>query len=122
MFLEKIAHEYQADGAAKELSSHIQSLWDRYLTSSLDQHPFNRGNVDIAGLLFFPGIWDQRRSIILRSSQISAILLRGPQQYQDLLREFFEDKNRSGRYHLDGTVYAHTALAYFQTMINPNAE
>ena len=53
-----IDDESQAGGAAKELSSHIQWLWDRYLTSILDQYAFNKRNVDIAGLLFFAYRWD----------------------------------------------------------------
>ena len=121
--LRKIIDESQADGTAKELLSHIKSLWDRYLTSTLDQYAFNKRNIDIAGLLFFPDIWDSRWfSLISRASEVPHIFLYGPKEYHYFLREFFEDKNRSGKYHVDDTVYAHAALECFRNMINPNAE
>jgi len=44
------------------------------------------------------------------------------QPYRLMLSEFFEDKNRSGQYHLDGTVYAHAALECLRNMVNPNDE
>ena len=99
----------------KELSTHFQSLWDRYLTSTLEQHEFKRGNVDIVGLLFFPRIWDWDWSL---DDRIPKIFLGrcAPKEYQDLLSEFFEDKNRSGKYHVDSTVYAHAALEFFRNI------
>ena len=121
--LPKIIDESQAGGAAKELLRHLQSLWDRYLTSTLDQESFNKINVGIAGLLFFPDTWDLRWfSLISGTSHVPDIFLWGSEKYQHFLCEFFEDKNRSGRYHVDGTVYAHAVLECFQNMINPNAE
>ena len=41
-------------------------------------------------------------------------------QYRNLLSTFFEDKKRSGKYHVDGTVYARAALECFRNMFNPN--
>ena len=117
----KIIHEYQADGAAGELSGHIQSLWDRYLISTFDQHAFNRRNIDIAGFLFLPEIWHSRWfSLVSGTTQLPDVILFRSDQYKHLLMHFFEDKDRSGRYHVDGTVYAHAALECFQNMFNPN--
>ena len=108
--------ESQADGVGKEPSSHFQSLWDRYLISTLEQYEFNRGNVDIAELLFFHEIWDWLWSRVIPGSyEVPSIFLCG-QEYQDLLSEFFEDKNRSGKYHVDGTAYAHAALEFFRNI------
>ena len=39
-----------------------------------------------------------------------------------LIAEFLEDRDRSGKYHVDGTVYAHAALECFRIMVNPNDE
>ena len=122
--LPKIIHESQADGGAKELSGHIQSLWDRYLTSTLNRYTFDRRNVDIAGLLFLPEIWNSRWfSLISGVSEVPDIFLDcDPGKCQDFLSEFFEDENRSGKYHVNGTIYAHAALECFRNMINPNSE
>ena len=110
---------------ANELSSHIQSLWDRHLTSMLNEYAFNEKNVDIAGLLFFPLMWNFRFSPSLISSIPDLFRWhwgRHPDPYRHLLIEFFEDKDRSGKYHVDGVVYAHAALEYFRNMVDPNDE
>ena len=108
------------------LSSHIQSLWDRYLTSILDKYVFDRRNVDIAGLLFLPYRWISRWFFLISGTSevpnIFTTFLNGPQKYRDFLCEFFEDQNRSGKYHVDGMAYAHAVLECFRNMINPNAE
>jgi hypothetical protein len=116
----KLIHEFQAETTAKELSSHIQLLWDQYLTTALNECTFNGNNVDIAGLLFFPPMWDSRWfSLISGISQVPDIF---HFEYGHFISEFFEDKNRSGKYHVDGTVYAHATLEYFRNMLNPNHE
>ena len=117
-------HECQADTAAKELSNHIQSLWDQYFITELDEYTFNGDNVDIAGLLLLPHPWRSRWSFLISGvSQVSNFF----QQYtnpldKNFLTNFFEDKARSGKYHVDGTVYAHAALECLRNMVNPNDE
>ncbi|KAF8815031.1 hypothetical protein BYT27DRAFT_6854458 [Phlegmacium glaucopus] len=49
---------YKADTAAKELSSHFQLLLDQHLTTNLNEYKIHGGNVDIAGLVFFPFPWN----------------------------------------------------------------
>ena len=39
-----------------------------------------------------------------------------------LISKFLEDSDRSGKYHVDGTVYAHAVLECFRNMVNPNDE
>ena len=119
-------YESQADSAAKELSSHIQSLWDQYLTTKLSEHTFNGSNVDIAGLLFFPPEWDSCWFYLISGiSKVPDIFQ--PHFFYDVayrhfLSKFFEDKSRSGKYHVDGIVYAHAALQCFRKMFNPDDE
>jgi len=114
---------YKADGVAKELSSHIQSLCDRHLTLTLNQHAFNRSNVDIAWLLFLPPSWNLRWfPLISGTSQVPYIFSFGPKEYRNFLRQFFEDKNRSGKYHVDGRAYGHAALECFRNMIDSNSD
>jgi len=73
--------------------------------------------------VFFPPTWHSRWfSLISGSSDVPDIFSRSREEYQDFLTDFFEDKDRSGRYHLDGTVYAHVALECFQNMINSNSD
>ena len=117
----KIIHKSQADGPSKELSSHILSLWDRYITSTLDQYAAFKINVNIAKVLFFPTVWGFRWfSFISGATQFPLIFLWRNPGYNRFLMQFFEDKERSGIYHMDGTVYAHAALECFQNMFNPN--
>ncbi|KAF8815007.1 hypothetical protein BYT27DRAFT_7201103 [Phlegmacium glaucopus] len=122
---------YKADTAAKELSSHLQLILDQYLTTSLNQYKIHRSNVDIAGMVFFPfpwnSAWFSMISGISRVPDIFPLNTSYPfvstvvdEQYRHLLIEFFEDKNRSGKYHVDGIVYAHAALECFRNMVNPN--
>ncbi|KAF8809769.1 hypothetical protein BYT27DRAFT_7232197 [Phlegmacium glaucopus] len=119
---------YKADTAAKELSSHFQLLFDQHLTTNLNDYKLNGSNVDIAGLIFFPFLWNSSwSSLISGMSPVPDIF---PfyslyyddyeERYRHLLIEFFEDKNRSGKYHVDGIVYAHAALECFRNMVNPN--
>jgi hypothetical protein len=49
-FALKSIQESQTDMAAKELSSHIQSLWDQYLTSKLGGFTFHESNVGLNNL------------------------------------------------------------------------
>ena len=120
----KLIHEFQAERTTKELFSHIQLLWDQYLTAKLNECTFNGSNVDIAGLLLFPPMWDSRWfSLISGSSQVPDIFRWYPvNKYRHFLSEFFDDKNRSGKYHVDGTVYAHATLECFRNMFNSNHE
>ncbi|KAF8810394.1 hypothetical protein BYT27DRAFT_7186617 [Phlegmacium glaucopus] len=118
---------YKADTAAKELSSHFQLLLDQHLTTKLNEYKFNGSNVDIAGLLYFPFPWKSPWfSLISGISPVPDIFdifpayLGDEERYRHLLIEFFEDENRSGKYHLDGIVYAHAALECFRNMVNPN--
>ena len=118
-------YESQADSPAKELSNHIQSLWDQYLTTKLSEHTFNGSNVDIAGLLFFPPDWGSCWFYLISGiSKVPDIFephyLSYNVAYRRFLSTFFEDKKRSGRYHVDGTVYAHAALQCFRNMFNLN--
>ncbi|KAF8815033.1 hypothetical protein BYT27DRAFT_7201133 [Phlegmacium glaucopus] len=113
----------KADTATKELSSHFQLLLDQHLTTSLNEHKFNGSNVDIAGLAFFAFPWNSAWfSLISGISRVPDIfpLYTDPEPYRRLLIEFFEDKDRSGKYHVDGIVYARAALECFQNMVNPN--
>ncbi|KAF8809772.1 hypothetical protein BYT27DRAFT_7187645 [Phlegmacium glaucopus] len=120
---------YKADTAAKELSSHFKSLLDQHLTTKLNEYKLNGSNVDIAGLVFLPFPWKSSWfSLISGISRVPDIFPFYPvyslndneEQYRHLLIEFFEDKTRSGKYHLDGIVYAQAALECFQNMVNPN--
>ena len=113
----------QADTASKELSNHIQSLWDHYLTTKLSEYTFNGNNVDIAGVLFLPHMWHSCWfSLISGISEVSKIFPFHHHPYQVFIREFFEDKARSGKYHVDGTTYAHAALECLRNMVNPSDE
>ena len=47
---------------------------------------------------------------------------RNESEFRLLITEFLEDRDRSGKYHVDGTVYAHAALECFRNMVNPNDE
>ncbi|KAF8809778.1 hypothetical protein BYT27DRAFT_7135942 [Phlegmacium glaucopus] len=122
---------YKADTAAKELSTHFQLLFDQYLTTKLNESKIHRSNVDIAGLIFFPFPWNSAwLSMISGISRVPDIFPFNTsypfvstvvdEQYRHLLIKFFEDENRSGKYHVDGTVYAHAALECFRNMVNPN--
>jgi hypothetical protein len=121
-------HEIQAETAANELSRHIRSLCDRHFTTRLDDHVLNAKNADIAivGLLFFPSPWNSHWfSLISGISQVPDILESGnpeTEPYQHFLLEFFEDKDRSGNYYLDGIIYARAALECFRNMANINDE
>lgn len=108
--------EFQADTAAKELSSHFQSLWDQYLISKLNEHKFNGTNVDIAGLLFLPQSSQSRWFYLFHLSQVPTIFTKVEDDLR-ILPAFFEDKIRSGKYHVDGTVYAHAVLEFFRNML-----
>lgn len=119
---------------AREPLSHIQSLWDQYLITKLNEHRFNGSNIDIAGLLFFPDTWQSCWfSLISGASQVPDIFngfkyvtwssLDGDaEKFRLFITEFFEDRNRSGKYYLDGTVYAYAALECLKNMVNPNDE
>ncbi|KAF8810496.1 hypothetical protein BYT27DRAFT_7186573 [Phlegmacium glaucopus] len=112
---------YKAETAAKELSSHFQLLWDQNLTTELNEYKFNGSNVDIAGLLYFPSMWASPWfSLISSDSRDPNVFHVHSESYRHLLIKFFEDKNRSGKYHVDGIVYAHAALECFRNMVNPN--
>ncbi|KAF8815723.1 hypothetical protein BYT27DRAFT_7192458 [Phlegmacium glaucopus] len=122
---------YKADTPAKKLSSHFKFLFDQHLTTKLNEYKFNGSNVDIAGLIFFPFLWNSPWfSLISGISQVpdifpfyavySPVHMGDEERYRRLLIEFFEDKNRSGKYHVDGIVYAHAALECFRNMVNPN--
>ena len=50
MFSSKLIQESQVDTAAKELSSHSQSIWGQYLITMLNEHTFDEGNVYIRPL------------------------------------------------------------------------
>ena len=110
---------FQADNT-KELSNHVQSLWDQYLTTKLSEYKLNGSNVDIAGLLVFPLEWHSRWfSLTSGTFQVPDFFRAyGWVGYQPFLSEFFEDKARSGKYHVDGTVYAYAALECLLNMIN----
>ena len=121
-FTSKLINKSQADTAAK-LSNHIQSLWDQCLTAKLSECTFNGNNVDIAGLLFLPSWWKSPWfSLISGISDVPNILRYHSDLYRNLICEFFENKLRSGKYHIDGTVYAHAALECLRNMVNPNDE
>ena len=111
-FALRLIQESQADTAAKELSSHIQSLWDQYLTSKLGEFTFHESNVDIAGILFLLPVWSLRWfSLISGTSQVPDFFLSYHfNRSQNLICEFFGDKARSGKYHVGGTVCAYAAL------------
>ncbi|KAF8809797.1 hypothetical protein BYT27DRAFT_7187682, partial [Phlegmacium glaucopus] len=119
---------YKADMAAKELSSHFQLLFNQHLTTNLNEYKLNGSNVDIAGLVFFPFLWNSAWfSLISGISRVPDIFAFDKysrpymhERYQHLLIKFFDDKNRSGKYHVDGIVYAHAALECCQNMVNPN--
>jgi hypothetical protein len=122
-FALKLIHESQADTASKELSNHIQLLWDHYLTTKLSEYTFNGNNVDISGLLFFPNMWHPSWfSLISGISEVPKIFSYRAAEYRALIHEFFEDKARSGKYHVDGIIYAHAALECLRNMINPGDE
>ena len=61
-------------------------------------------------------------SLISGISEVPEIFEWFDEAYRRLLRGFFEDENRSGKYHVDGTVYAHAVLECFRNMVNPNDE
>ena len=93
------------------------------LGNQMFQYAFGKRNVDIAGFFLFPPTWNSLWfSLNLGTSTLPAIFSWYFEDYRHFLSNFFEDKNRSGRYHLDGTVYAHAALECLRNMINPNAE
>ena len=123
-FALKLIHESQADTVAKELSSHIQSLWDQYFISKLNGYTFNGNNVDIAGILFFPPVWNSRWfSLISGISRVPDLFRRYYfYGFQHFLCDFLEDRARSGKYHVNGRAYAHAALECLRNMVNPNDE
>ena len=114
---------FQADNT-KQLSNHIQSLWDQYLTTELSEYKSNGSDVNIVGLLIFPYAWHWRWfSLTSGTIRVPDFLeTRHSDSYQCFLSEFFEDKTRSGKYHVDGTVYANAALECLLNMINLNDE
>jgi hypothetical protein len=121
-FTWKLINKSQADTAAK-LSNHIQLFWNQCFTTKLSEWTFNGNNVDIAGLLFLPYFWNSRwLSLISGISDVPDILHFHIDSYRDFICEFFENKLRSGKYHIDGTVYAHAALECLRNMVNPNDE
>ena len=68
----QLTHGSQVDGPTKELSNHIQSLWDQYFTEPLNVYTLNGNNVDIDGFLCLPPTWHRRRdwlSLTSRNSQ-----------------------------------------------------
>ncbi|KAF8805708.1 hypothetical protein BYT27DRAFT_7142260, partial [Phlegmacium glaucopus] len=90
----------------------------QHLTTRLDECKFNGSNVDIVGLIFFPFSWSWVWFYLISGiSQVPGIFpfhveyhLGDVEGYRHLLIEFFEDKHRCGKYHVDGIVYAHAAL------------
>ena len=114
---------FQADNT-KELLNHVQSFWDQHLTAKLSEYKLTGSNVDIAGLLVLPDEWHSRWcSLTSGTFQVPDFFpMDSWVPYQPFLSEFFEDKARSGKYHVDGTVYAYAALECSLNMINRNDE
>ena len=97
-------YQSQADTPAKELSVHTQSLWDQYLTTQLHLMEVISTSVVLSSCLAF----DIRAgSLISGISGVPSIFQ--PRSYYNIayryfVNTFFEDKSRSGKYHMDGII------------------
>ena len=103
------------------LLSHVQYFWDQSLLAELNKPPLKGNEVDFAVVLILsqlsPSIWVETIfSTMKHPNELMACFACKPdmESYSPLYIDFFEDRKRSGKYHVDGEVYVRIALGFIQ--------
>lgn len=99
------------------LLSRVRGFWDQSLIVGLDKYTSKNDEVDLAAILILPRDWALRISGVPEYPDVLQSYFppvprscRGRKTHFQLVIKFFEDRKRSGKYHINGKDHARTVV------------